>query len=256
MLALTHLPSPNLDRGLRTHVGRVAVDCALALRQHAEYCQTLRDCGADVYTLDVNRDRPDGTFIEDTAVVLDETAVLASMGSAARRGELAGVEPELRKYRSVHRLEAPALLEGGDVLRVGRTLLVGLSARTNAAGAQALADIVRRYDYRLVTVPVRGCLHLKTACTALPDGRLLVNPPWLDVRPLRGFELVVVPAEEPWAANTLSVGGVICLAAEHGRTADLLRQQGFSVRTVGLSEFAKAEGGVTCLALLFDDPGR
>ncbi len=250
MLALTHLPSPKLEFGQRTHVARSPIDHGLALRQHAAYCQMLRDCGAAVRTLDVNRDLPDSAFIEDTAVVLDEVAVLAPMGTAARRDEPAGIEPELRKYREVHRIEPPSALEGGDVLRVGRILLVGLSARTDAAGVRSLEEIVRRYGYRVAAVPLRDCLHLKTACTALPDGALLVNPAWLDMPSLRGFETVSVPAEEPWAANTLPIGGAVCLAAGHGRTADLLRSRGLDVRTADLSEFAKAEGSVTCLSLL------
>jgi len=253
MLALTVLPSPEMTHGQRTHVERVAIDHDLALRQHAAYCQVLRDCGADVIMLDVNRDLADGTFIEDTAIVFDEAAVLASMGTEARRPELAGIEPELRKYRTVHRIELPAAIEGGDVLRVGRTFLVGLSVRTNRAGVEAFETIVRRYDYRVLPVTVRHCLHLKTACTALPDGSLLVNPSWLDLEPLRNFEKISVPEAEPWAANTLLVNGIVCIAAAHVETAELVRRRGFVVRTVDLSEFAKAEGCVTCLALLLEN---
>jgi dimethylargininase len=255
MLALTHVPSPNLDRGQRTHVARVAIDYDLAKRQHAAYCQMLRDCGVDVIRLDVNRDMPDGTFVEDTAIVLDEVAVLASMGTQARRGEPTGIEPELRKYLEVHRVELPATIEGGDVLLVGRTLLVGLSARTNRAGVQAIEAIVRPYGYRVVPVPVLRCLHLKTACTALPDERLLVNPSWLDVGPLHEFEKLPVPDDEPWAANTLPLGGTVCIAAAHVQTAEVIRRSGFAVRTVDLSEFAKAEGCVTCLSLLLGASG-
>jgi dimethylargininase len=253
MRALTHLPSPKLALGERTHIARLPIDYGLALRQHEAYCQMLCVCGAEVQTLHVNRDLPDSTFIEDTAVVLDEAAVLASMGAPSRRDEPAGIEKELKKNREVHRLEASSTLEGGDVLRVGRNLLVGMSSRTNSAGARAFATIVQRYGYRVVPVPVLWCLHLKTAVTALPDGRLLVNPRWLEKSRLREFEMVAVPQEEPWAANTLSIGGAVCLAAAHVRTADLLRRLGFDVRTVDLSEFAKAEGCVTCLSLVFDD---
>ena len=240
-----------MESGQRTHVTRVAIDHNLALRQHAAYCQVLRDCGVDVVTLDVNRGLPDGTFVEDTAVVFDEAAVLTSMGVEARRPELAGIEPELRKYRALHRIDPPANLEGGDVLRVGRTFLVGLSARTNHAGLEAFEAIVRRYGYRVQPVPVRDCLHLKTACTALPDDTLLVNPSWLDAEPLREFRIVHVGNIEPWGANTLPVNGMIIIAAANVRTADLLGRRGFAVRTVDLSEFAKAEGCVTCLSLVF-----
>jgi dimethylargininase len=253
MLALTHVPSQNLDSGQRLHVPRGPIDYDLALVQHADYCRVLGACGARVQTLDVNRDRPDGTFIEDTAIVLDEVAVLASMGSAARRGEPAALEPELAKHRPLCRIEPPATIEGGDVLRIGRRLLVGLSSRTNRAGIEAFGEIVEPYGYRILPVPVHGCLHLKTACTALPDDTLLVNPSWLDERALHGFETVRIPPEEPWAANTLLIGTTVCMAAEHVRAAAALRRRGLDVRTVPLSEFAKAEGGVTCLALIFDD---
>lgn len=213
----------------------------------------LRECGVEVRTLDVNRDLPDSTFVEDTAIVLDELAVLSSMGAAARRGELPGIELELRKYREVVRLELPAALEGGDVLRLGRTLLVGLSPRTNRAGAQALEAVVRDHGYKVLPVPVRHCLHLKTACTALPDGSLLINPSWLDLRHLEAFETLRIPEDEPWAANTMLLSHTVCLPSAHVQTADTLRQRGFDVRTVDLSELAKAEGGITCLSLRFED---
>ncbi len=253
MIALTHVPSPNLEQGQRTYVGRVPIDLALAGRQHEAYCRMLRDCGAAVRTLDVNRELPDSVFIEDTAVVLDEVAVLASMGAPARRAEPAAVEPELWKYREVQRIELPATLDGGDVLRVGRKLLVGLSSRTNRAGAEALQAVTRRFGYEVTPVPVRRCLHLKSAVGALPDGRLLVNPDWLDAKALGGIDRVRVPAEEPDGANVVVVGTTVCLPAAHSRTADLVRGFGFEVRKVDLSEFAKAEGCVTCLSLLFAD---
>src|SRR5437870_2565180 len=134
MLALTHVPSPRMDQCELTHVGRRAIDYGRAVEQHEQYCQMLRRCGVDVRTLDVNRDLPDSVFIEDTAIVLDEIAVLASMGVESRRAEPAGIEPVLREYRQVHHLEPGATLEGGDVLQVGHTLLVGMSSRTNSAG--------------------------------------------------------------------------------------------------------------------------
>jgi dimethylargininase len=253
MLALTHVPSPNLDQCQRTYVGRVPIDYGRAVRQHEDYCRLLRQCGAAVRTLDVNRALPDSVFIEDTAVVLDEVAVLASMGAPSRRAEPAGVEPELRKYREVRRVEAPATLEGGDVLRVGRRLLVGLSSRTNAAGLGALQAVAGRFGYAVTAVPVRRCLHLKSACAALPDGRLLVSPDWLDVRALQEFGVVRVPGAEPDGANAAVVGTSVCLPAAHPRTADLVGRLGFEVRAIDLSEFAKAEGCVTCLSILLGD---
>src|SRR5579871_6826743 len=229
MLALTHVPSPRMDSGLRTHLERVPIESNLAVRQHGDYCSMLRRLGANVITLNVNRELPDCVFIEDTAVVLDEVAVLTTMGAPERRAELAGIEPVLRKYRTVHRLAPPAMLEGGDVLQVGRTLFVGVSSRTNSDGVRAFEAIVGRYGYRVTPVAVGGCLHLKTACTALPDQRLLVNHAWVDTSALGGFELLAVPASEPWAANTISINGTVCVAAEHAQTAEVIRDQGFEL---------------------------
>jgi dimethylargininase len=251
MIALTHRPSPHMAACQRTYVPQAASDLELAERQHAAYCTALSACSADVRTLDVNGDFPDSTFIEDTAIVLDEVAILCPMGTASRRAEPARIEPVLRKYREVVRIELPATLEGGDVLCAGRKLLVGQSSRTNAAGIAALAAIVGRYGYDIRAVPVHACLHLKTACTALPDGRLLVNSAWINIAALQSRELVHIPATEPWGANVALVGNTVLSAAAHVQTAELIRRLGFTVNPVELSEFAKAEGGVTCLSLLF-----
>jgi dimethylargininase len=242
-----------MQHGQRTHVGRQAIDYTRALQQHAQYCRLLGRCGIDVRTLEINRELPDCVFIEDTAIVLDEIAILASMGVESRRAEPAGIEVELKKYREVRRIEAPSTVEGGDVLRLGRTLLIGLSSRTNRAGLADLEAIARRHGYEVAPVAVNGCLHLKTACTALPDGTLLVNPAWLDMQAIRGFDAIGIPDGEPWGANTLPIGRKVCVAAEHVQTADLIQTRGFDVESVDLSEFAKAEGGITCLSLLFND---
>jgi dimethylargininase len=241
-----------MDRCELTYVERTPIDHQRARKQHDAYCRLLRRCGAEVHTLDVNRDFPDAAFIEDTAVVLDEVAVLASMGIDSRRNEPAGIEPELRKYRPVHRIEPPATIEGGDVIRVSRTLLVGVSSRTNSSGVNALKEAGRRYDYEVIPVRVHGCLHLKTACGAIDGRRLLVNPEWLDTSTLTRFELVEVPKEEPLGASLLRVGSKVLIEAEHPRTAERISKLGCHVETIDLSEFAKAEGCVTCLSILFE----
>jgi dimethylargininase len=253
MLALTHVPSPHINDAERTFVEWKAIDYDRALRQHVEYCRMLHSCGLSVRTLDVNRHLPDCVFIEDTAVVLDEVAALGSMGAESRRQEPAGVEPILKEYRLIRHLDPNATLEGGDVLQIGRTLLVGISSRTSPAGIQSLEIIVRPFGYRVIPVPVHRCLHLKSACTALPDGTLLVNPDWLEIQTLRDFSFVRVPEEEPSAADILPIGERVCVPAENERTADLIRQRGFEVETVELCEFAKADGGVTCLSLILND---
>src|SRR5207244_1407288 len=145
LLAVTHLPSPRLHEGERTFVGDSPIDDRVAMRQHERYCEALRTCGAHVITIDTNRALPDSVFIEDTAIVLDEVAVMMWMGAESRRAEPAGVEAVLREYRPIERVSLPATIDGGDVVRAGRDLYVGASPRTNAAGIEALRDVVGRY---------------------------------------------------------------------------------------------------------------
>jgi len=236
----------------QTFVPAQEIHYSTALRQHDEYCRLLGECGAKVVRLDGNRDMPDCTFIEDTAVVLDELAIVCALGVESRRAEPAGIEPELRKYCDVIRIEPPATLEGGDVLRIGRTLLVGHSIRTNPLGIAAFRSVVEPLGYRVVPVAVRGCLHLKTACTGLPDQSLLVNPLWIDPAPLKPFRVLPIPNDELWAANVALIGRIVIMPASCPRTADLLKARGMDVRPVDISEFQKAEGGVTCLSILID----
>jgi dimethylargininase len=239
-----------MDQCQVTFVTRSPINHALALRQHEQYRFMLERCGAKVVPLAADPELPDCCFVEDTAVVLDEVAILCSMGAPSRRGEPAGLEPELRKYRPVQRIGLPATIDGGDVFRAGRTIFAGLSQRTNEAGALALKQIAEPFGYVVQTVTPRNCLHLKSACTPLPDGRLLVNPDWVDVSKLQGIATVTIPPGEPFAADVLSIESTVCMSAAYPRTAQLLRDLGFAVETVDLSEFAKAEGGVTCLSIL------
>ena len=254
---LTNRPSPLLEEGQRTFLFRDDVDLDHAVSQHKAYCDLLSTLGVQVRSLTILQDEPDSVFIEDTALVLDELAVLANMGTAARSREPAGVEAILREYReAVVRLDDGVTLEGGDVLRIGRTLLVGLSRRTNRCGIESLSQIVKPYGYRVESVPVSGCLHLKTGCTAVDERRLVVNPAWIDCRALSRFELFPVPREEPWGANILRIGNQCVMAVASPRTAELVQSLGPDVRTLDISEFAKVEGGVTCLSLLWEQPGE
>jgi dimethylargininase len=254
IVALTREPARALDACELTYRERESIDAALAARQHSAYCDALRACGARVLTLPRVDELPDSVFVEDTAIVLDEIAVLTRPGVESRRGEVALIESEVARLRPVVKVEAPATLEGGDVMRVGRKLYVGLSPRTNAEGAEALRRFAAPHGYEVVTVELRGCLHLKTGCSALDDATVLVNPEWVDARAFEGHEVVAVDPAEPWAANLLRVGDSVCVSTAFPRTAELLRTRGYDVREVEVSEFAKAEGGMTCMSLLFRQP--
>jgi dimethylargininase len=251
IVALTREPAGALDACELTYREREPIDAGVAARQHRDYCDALRACGAHVVTLPAVGELPDSVFVEDTAIVLDEIAVLTRPGVESRRGEVSLIEPEVARLRHVVRVEPPATLEGGDVLRLGRTLYVGLSPRTNASGADALRRLAAPHGYEVLTVEPRGCLHLKTGCSGLDEETVLVNPDWVDAAVFRGREIVPVDASEPWAANVLSVGGSVCVSAAFPRTAEMLSARGYEVRAVEVSEFAKAEGGMTCMSLLF-----
>ena len=253
LIALTHAPSPLIAQCELTFLERKPIDYRLAARQHAAYGNALRECGADVRTLNVNSGDADGVFIEDTAIVLDELAILASMGARSRRGEIDNIEPELARYRETKRIAPPATIEGGDVLRVAQTLYVGISSRTNRAGVEALRNLVRPRGYRVIAVEVRGCLHLKSACTALDDSTLLLNPAWVDPSSFEAMKIVAVPDGEPGAANTLRVHDTICIPDVFPQTAQLIARLGFDLKTIEISEFLKAEAGVTCMSIVFAD---
>ena len=252
VIAITHVPSPRMKECVRTFVGDSAIDMDLARRQHAGYCAVLEECGAEIVRLDANVDLPDAVFVEDAAIALNEMIIVGAMGVESRKAETAAVVTALRNYHEVKRINPPATLEGGDVLRAGRTLLVGKSSRTNEAGISQLRELVEPLGYRVRAVPVHGCLHLKTGCCALPDGALLVNRKWIDCEAIGGFELIDVPGEEPWAANVALIRSSVIVPANHVRTAEKIARRGFEVHGVDISEFQKAEGGVTCLSILVE----
>ena len=194
---------------------------------------------------------PDCVFVEDTALVLDELAIMMSPGAESRRAEPAGIEPALRQFREVKRIARPATIDGGDIVVAGKTIYIGESSRTNAAGVAAMRDILIPFGYRIVCVPVHGCLHLKSACSALPNGQFLVNSDWVDVSPLPKAALVEVPDHEQWSGDVLVIDQQIIVSDAFPSMSQCLADLGFECVPVALSEFAKAEGGVTCLSLVF-----
>jgi dimethylargininase len=250
-VALLRGVPPTLARCELTFHERQPIDLELALAQHGAYAALLRSLGLEVVELPADPAFPDCCFVEDTAVVLDEVALVTRPGAASRRGEVAAVEAALARYRPIERTPEPATLEGGDVLRVGRRLFVGRSGRTNAAGIARLAAVAEPLGYSVTPVALTGCLHLKSAVTALDDLRVLANRAWLDPEPFHGLELFDVADEEPGAANVLTAGGQVIGHAGFPRTLERLSARGYSVRTLDVSEFLKAEAALTCKSLLF-----
>jgi dimethylargininase len=190
--------------------------------------------------------------VEDVAIVLDEIAIITRPGAASRRPERDAVAAVLSEYRPLLALAGPGTLDGGDVLRIGRTLYVGLSTRTNEDGARQLARHVAPFGYVVECVQTAACLHLKSAVTVVDTGHVLCNPAWIDTNVLRQIDVIPVDPSEPFAANVLRLGDTILCAASHERTAADLRARGYRVCTVDVSELAKAEAGVTCCSLIVD----
>lgn len=253
MIALTRDVPATLASCELTHLARTAIDLDRARAQHAEYEGLLAAAGCRVQRIAPAPDHPDSTFVEDTAVVLDELAIITRPGAASRRGETAAVAETLGAYRQLQWLAAPATLDGGDVLQLGRTLYVGVGGRTNEDGASQLLAAVRAFGYGVRPVRVDGCLHLKSAATAIAPGMVLVNPAWLDGRIFAGYDRIEIDPAEPFAANVLCIGGRLLCAAAHPLTADRLRRAGLDVWLVDVSELARAEAGLTCCSLIFEE---
>lgn len=251
MYALIRHVSPAMARCELTHLARSPIDVELAERQHAHYAQALVSLGCRLLELPAEPDLPDSVFVEDTAVVLDEVAVLTRPGADSRQPEVASVASVLKLWRPCVSIEAPGTLDGGDVLRVGRDVFVGRSGRSNGAGIAQLAAAIAPFGYRTVPVPVRGCLHLKSAVTLLDPGTLLINDAWVDRAHWPGMRFIAVAPEEPHAANALRVGEAVIHPVSETRTRERLEAAGLRVVALDVSEVQKAEGGVTCCSVIF-----
>lgn len=254
LTAITRCAGPELARCQLTHLPRRPIDLDRARAQHRTYQDALRAAGARVIELPADPALPDGPFVEDTALVLEEVAVITAPAPPSRRAEPVAVAAALQAFRPLARLPAGAYLEGGDVLRVNRTLYVGQTARTGEAGLRALEGIVWPLGYAVVPVRVDGCLHLKSACGVLDRATLLVNRAWVDAGAFTGLRLVDVAVGEPWGANVLSLPGAAFVSTASPRTGDLVRGLGYPAVSVDVSEFHKAEAGLTCMSLVFDAP--
>jgi len=247
MRALVRPTSRRLAEGQLTHLERVEVDIDLAQRQWSAYCEALVHAGFEIVGVSGAEELPDSVFIEDVVVMFGDLAVLTSPGAASRRAEVFAVESILRPLGiEVAALELPATLDGGDVLKIGTTIYVGQSHRTNAAGLRQLSDLLSPRGYTVVGVPVTRVLHLKTAVTALPDGTVIGHPD--DVDDSKIFPHFLPLPEHGGAVVVLSADTVL-MAASVPRSIALVESLGYRVITVDISEFEKLEGCVTCLSV-------
>jgi dimethylargininase len=251
LTAITRAVSPAIVNCELSFFDRKPIDLTKAREQHHAYEKLLGKLGARVISLPAEPGLPDSMFVEDPAIVLDELAVILPLGTATRRREAPSVAQALAKFRKLEYVSLPGTLEGGDVLRIGGKLFVGLTRRSNAEGIRQLAAILAPHNYEVIAVPVSGCLHLKSAVTHLGGNTLLANRAWFDTTPLAGYEWIDVDPAEPHAANALALADTIIFPASFPRTRAHIETHGFHVTSIDISELQKAESGLTCSSLLF-----
>src|SRR5713226_4346009 len=254
LTAITRAVSPAIVNCEISFIDRRPIDLARAQEQHHAYEKLLEKLGASVLSLPAEPALPDSMFVEDPAIVLDELAVILPLGTDSRRPEAASLAKALSSFRKLEVVSLPGTLEGGDVLRIGRKLFVGLTKRSNAEGIRQLAAILAPYPYKVIVVPATGCLHLKSAVTCLGRNTLLANRAWFDTAPFAEYGCIDVDPAEPHAANALALGGTIIFPASFPRTRARIEAHGFRVIPLDISELQKAESGLTCSSLLFETP--
>jgi dimethylargininase len=250
--AIVRIPGTNFDQGLTT-VQLGVPRFELVLTQHAEYCAALRDCGLNVTTLEADLDHPDSTFVEDTAVVTQRSAILTRPGTRSREGEVTAMRPILQRFfPALTEIETPGTLDGGDICEAGEHFFLGVSQRTNEEGARQLAAHLASMGFTSEVVDVRGIqsiLHLKSGVSCVGQNTLVVIGEMAGMFP--GYEQIVVAQEESYAANCVQVNDRVLVAAGYPRLIGELRERGFFPLELDMSEFQKMDGGLSCLSLRF-----
>ena len=253
MIAIVREVSGALSDCALTYLRREEINCERASIQHRDYQRCLQGLGAEVVSLPALCDLPDSTFVEDPVIVLDEVAILPVMGLETRRPEVEHIAPTIERYRKILRLSAPATLDGGDVIRIRRKIFVGLSRRTNSQAILQLESPPEPFGYLVKAVEVRGCLHLKTGCTHLGDSTLLLNPRYVNPNAFRGFRTISISDGEAMAANALALANKVVYPDCFPRTHEKIEKAGFAVVPVDISELQKAEAGLTCMSVIFEN---
>lgn len=249
-LAVTRDVSPRFNECEITHIDRTPIDVNVARSQHHGYVQALKELGCAVLELPAEADLPDSVFVEDTAVVLPDVALVTRPGADSRKPETESVAQALRPYRELVFIESPATVDGGDVLALGKNIYVGLSTRSNQEAVNQMNQLLGKYGYKSQGIETHGCLHLKTAVTRVDNKTLLINRNWVDVENFEGFNLIHIDESEPFAANCLPIGDSIIFAVAFPKTRAKLEARGYKIKPVVVDELAKAEGAVTCCSLI------
>jgi len=249
-IAITRQVSPRFNECEITHIDRSPINLNIARTQHQGYTQALKDLGCEVLELPAEEALPDSVFVEDTAFILPEVAVITRPGADSRRPETESISRTLKALRELLFIQAPGTVDGGDVLVLGKDIFVGMSTRSNQASVDQMNALLEKFEYHAQGVELHDCLHLKSAVTRVDAGTLLINPNWVDPRHFAKFDLIDIDPSEPFAANCLPVNGEIIFPAAFPKTRAKLEARGYLVRTVQVDELAKAEGAVTCCSLI------
>ena len=252
LVAITRGVSPTIGNCELTLLEREEIDVETARAQHSLYEGLLEGLGCRIEHLAEDPGFPDSVFVEDIAVVLDEIAIITRPGALSRRGERPSIERTVAPHRPISHIQAPGILDGGDVLTVGRSIYVGLSTRSNAEAVRQLRALVTDHGYRVIETEFRGCLHPKPAATTVSEDTLLINPEWIDAGTFPEQNCISVDPDEPNAANVVRIGNKILFGADFPRTGERLAARGFDVQPAESSELAKAEGALTCCSLIFE----
>lgn len=249
-MAITRKISSRFNECEITHIDRTPIDLEVAHAQHLEYVQALESLGCEVIELPEEHHLPDSVFVEDTAFILPEVAVITRPGADSRKPEIESIVKALSPYKRLVHITEPASVDGGDVLILGKNIYIGLSLRSNAEAIDQTQSLLKEYGYTVIGVEMHDCLHLKTAITKVDDQTVLINPNWVDTSHFKAFHWIEVDASEPFAANCLPINGQIIYPTSFPETAKKLTAHGCKIFPVHVDELAKAEGAVTCCSLI------
>jgi dimethylargininase len=249
--AIVRKPSPNLVHGLTTaDLGKP--DYKLACLQHQKYVEALEVCGLSITVLDSDNDHPDSVFVEDTALLTPNLAIVLNPGAPARKDEPVNILPVLEPFfTDIERIEPPGTVEGGDIMMVGSHYYIGISTRTNQQGAEQLIYLLEKSGLTGSMVQIKGMLHLKTGLSYLETNNLLTMEPFVSHSEFRNFNILQVPANETYAANSIWINDYVIMPSGFPITRQKLRNAGYEMLEVDTSEFRKLDGGVSCLSLRF-----
>ncbi len=252
LYAITREVSESIAHCQLTHIARHPINIEKARQQHAAYEHALKACGATILHAPPEPTMPDAVFVEDTALVLPEIAIILRPGAESRQSETPRIATLLLQYRPLEFIRPPATIDGGDILQIGKSLVSGRSPRTNHEGIAQLTALARRWGYAVTPVEVSGCLHLKSAATCLGEETILANAKWIDPRIFRQPEIIEVDPGEPFAANALRIANRVLFPEHFPRTRKILEDRGINILPVPADELAKAEGALTCCSILFE----